>query len=319
MLPIPGIHHVTAIAGAAQRNLDFYVGCLGLRLVKRTVNFDDPGTYHFYYGDEVGRPGTILTFFPWQGMPQGRAGPGMASATAFAVPPGSLGFWTDRFAAEAMNFEPPRERFGQQVLAFADPDGLPLELVEDPGAEARRGWEAGPVPTEHALRGFHGVTLCVEGYERTARLLTEVFGWEHRGEEGERIRFIAPGAEAGRVVDLRFQPNRRPGRMGAGTGHHVAFRARDDAEQREWREALVSLGFDVTPVVDRDYFHSIYFREPGGVLFEIATDPPGFTVDESVEELGTHLRLPPWLEARRGDVESVLPPLRLPDLPDAGR
>lgn len=313
-----GIHHVTAIAGPPQPNLDFYMGLLGLRFVKKTVNFDDPGTYHFYYGDEVGHPGTILTFFPWPDALPGRAGSGMAVATAFSIPGASLDYWMGRFADRAYDFEAPQARFDEAVLSFRDPDGLHLELVTHteageglPRHVEEPGWEGGPVPTAHTLRSFHSVTLCVEGYERTARLLTETFSYEAAGEEetpqGHRFRFRSPGQARGNVVDLLCQPQRPGGRMGAGVVHHVAFRTKNEDEQLQWREEIAALGFNVTPVLDRQYFKSIYFREPGGVLFEIATDPPGFTRDEPADALGTQLKLPPWLEPRRTAIEQRLP------------
>jgi len=307
-----GIHHVTAIARDPQANVDFYAGVLGLRLVKRTVNFDDPGTYHLYYGDETGRPGTILTFFPWPMARRGTRGTGQATVTAFSVPEGSLGFWRERLAAHGVAHDEPARRFAEEVLTLLDPDGLKLELVAHAGAGEAEPWDGGPVPAEHAIRGFHGVTLAQQGYEATAELLTGPMEFEHAGEAGNRFRFMAAGEGPGRVVDVLCSPDLPPGRVAAGTVHHVAFRAADDADQLARREALAGRGLNVTPVLDRQYFHSIYFREPGGVLFEIATDPPGFTLDEPPEELGSALRLPPWLEPHRTRIEATLPPLSAP-------
>jgi glyoxalase family protein len=300
---IPGIHHVTAIAGAPQENLDFYTSTLGLRFVKRTVNFDDPTTYHFYYGDSLGHPGTILTFFPWPGAQAGSGGAGMAVATAFSVPERSLEPWMERLAAAGVPFDSPEDRFGAPVLRLRDPHGTQVELVPD------------AVPADElAPVGFHGVTLAVTQSEDTVRLLTEVFGYEVGGEAaeggGSRVRLRAPGAAPGSVVDLLTSRAHPRGLMGAGAVHHVAFRAKDAAAQLAWREAILDWGLPVTPVQDRQYFTSIYFREPGGVLFEIATDPPGFTLDEKPEELGTGLRLPPWLEPRREWIAERLPKIR---------
>lgn len=315
---IPGIHHVTAIAGDPQANLAFYTQILGLRLVKKTVNFDDPGSYHFYFGDADGTPGTILTFFPWPGAYPGRVGDGMATATAFAMPAGSLDYWMERLAELHDNFDAPVTRLGAQVLTLRDPDGLILELVAGDSvtlassAGIEKDWEYATVPAEHRLRGFHSVTLCVAGFEQTAKLLTETFGYEAAGEEPDRLRFRSPSGAHAAVVDLSRKPDPVPhGRMGSGTVHHVAFRAKDEQQQIEWREAIAALGFHVTHVLDRQYFRSIYFREPGGVLFEIATDPPGFQTDETFEELGTHLKLPPWLEPQRQHIERRLPPVSL--------
>ncbi len=304
---IPGLHHVTAIAGPPQRNVDFYVGLLGLRLVKKTVNFDDPGTYHLYYGDEAGRPGTILTFFPWAHAVPGKAGSGMTSETAFSIPADTLDAWKQRLAAAGHAFDAPTERFGERVLAFRDPDGLPLAFVAHLVAQ-------GAVDGE-AIRSFHSVTLRLAAPAQTARLLTDLFGYEAAGEEDGRLRFHAPGQAPGNIIDLVASEAR--GRPGAGTVHHIAFRAHDEAEQLAWREKVRSFGLFVTEVKDRNYFRSIYFREPGGVLFEIATDPPGFTADEPADALGTHLKLPPWLEPRRAQLEAQLPPLRIPEM--AGR
>ncbi len=308
--PIPGLHHVTAVAVAAQPNVDFYVGVLGQRLVKRTVNFDDPGTYHLYYGDAAGRPGTILTFFPFAGAVPGRAGAGMASATAYVVPPGSIDSWMERLADRGLDFDAPTERFGERVLPLTDPDGLPLELVERAEAEALPGWPGGPVPEEHAARAFDGVTLALYDPEPTARLLRDVFGYEEVREERGRLRLRSPSGEAGARVDLVQTEGR--GRPGAGTVHHVAFRTRSDKEQAEWQDVLRQAGLRVTEVKDRQYFHSVYFREPGGVLFELATDQPGFLRDEPDEALGAELRLPPWLEGRRTEIERRLPELSAP-------
>ena len=306
-----GLHHVTAIAGDPARNLEFYTGTLGLRLVKLTVNYDDPSTYHFYFGDELGRPGTILTFFPWPEGQPGRQGTGQVGAVSFAVPPASLGFWLERLLTHGVKYQGPTRRFGEPVLAFADPDGLPLELV----AAARNGsgaWAEGPVPGEHAIAGLHAVTIWEDGDTGTAALLGEHLGFRVVGEEGTVLRFEANGDGPGTVVELRRAPGFWRGAGGVGTVHHVAFRAPDDAAQAERRTALEQAGYAVTPIIDRTYFRSVYFREPGGVLFEIATDPPGFTVDESPAELGTALRLPPRFEPMRDRIAASLPPLPHP-------
>ena len=319
---IAGIHHVTAIASDPQRNLDFYIGLLGLRLVKRTINFDDPGTYHFYFGDGRGTPGTILTFFPWPGAQRGHPGVGQIEATAFAISPDSIGYWLDRFKEQHVTAEKTSARFGEDVIRFTDPDGLALELIAgvearvspaDPRRFATEFWIDSTVPAEYSLRGFHSVSAALEGYERTAKLLTESFGYRLVEESGNRFRFVVPSESGpGRIVDLLCMPDDRAGHVAAGSVHHIAFRAKDEAEQLKWREQLVDLGYNVTPVIDRTYFHSIYFREPGGVLFEIATEPPGFTLDETLEELGNHLRLPPWMESARSQIETILPPIQVP-------
>ena len=305
----PGLNHVTAITSLPQENVDFYCGVLGLRLVKRTVNFDDPTSYHLYYGDESGSPGTIMTFFAWPGAPRARVGPPQLTATAFAAPAGSLGFWAERLKQHGIDAQENQTRFGEELLSFADPDGIRIEIVgaAQPGGQAPTG---GPVPAGHALRGFHGATLSEQGYENTARLLTEVMGFRADGSEGNRFRYRASG-EFAAVVDLLCVPDARRGGMGPGVVHHVAFRTPDDEGQQAARGQFAGLGFNVSPVLDRNYFHSIYFHEPGGVLFEIATDPPGFTADEPFESLGTKLHLPPWLERDRAALEAVLPPLRV--------
>jgi catechol 2,3-dioxygenase-like lactoylglutathione lyase family enzyme len=312
---VPGIHHITAICGDPQRNVDFHVGVLGLRLVKKTVNFDDPGTYHLYYGDGVGSPGTIMTFFAWILPPlvsgRGRQGTGQIAATPFRIPPASLEFWIDRLVGAGVAFDGPHARFGEDVISLQDPDGLALELVAREGSPPPAPWIHGPVPVEHAIRGFAGATLCLDGYERTADLLTLTMGFAEVGEDGSRFRFRTGSGDDTASVDLLCQPEGERGRMGVGVVHHIAWRARSVEEQLEWRRVLSAAGLDVTPVLDRQYFRSIYYREPGGVLFEIATDPPGFTVDEAAEELGTHLKLPPWLEAQRDRLEARLPEIRV--------
>ncbi len=312
-LSITGLHHVTAIASDPQRNLDFYVGLLGLRFVKRTVNFDDPASYHFYFGDARGTPGTILTFFPWPGARRGHRGVGQIEATAFAISPDSVGYWLDRFKEQHVTAEKTSERFGEEVIRFTDPDGLLLELIAADSPGKVESWTTGPVSAEHSLRGFHSVSAALEGYERTAQLLTESFGYDLAKESGNRFRFVAPSESGpGRIVDLLCMPDSRTGHVAAGSVHHIAFRAKDDHEQLQWREHLVELGYNVTPVMDRTYFHSIYFREPGGILFEIATEPPGFTLDEPIDELGSKLRLPTWMEAARSQIDQVLPPIKIP-------
>jgi glyoxalase family protein len=306
------VHHVTAIAGQPQRNLDFYAGVLGLRLVKLTVNFDDPASYHFYFGDELGHPGSILTFFPWPDGRRGRQGTGQVGTVALAVPGGSLGYWVERLVQQGIAFDGPTRRFDEQVLAFADPDGLLLELVATPRVDRVEPWAGGPVPVEHAVRGVLGATIWEDGDRGTAEVLTGQLGYRQVGEDGTRIRFESAPEGVGTVVDLRRVPGFWAGATGVGTVHHVAFRVADHAAQLERREALVASGLDVTPVVDRQYFQSVYFREPGGVLFELATDGPGFTVDEAAADLGSGLKLPPMYQPMRDRIEQAVPPLRLP-------
>jgi len=307
---ISGIHHVTAIAADPQRNVDFYAGVLGLRLVKRTVNFDDPGTYHFYFGDAVGSPGTIMTFFPWPRAVAGSSGSGMVGTTAFSIPRDSTAYWIERLSAHGLPAHLLNDWSGRAAVAVQDHDGLELLLVaeDDDDDDARAAaWGDGPVPADHAIRSFHGVTLRVADPELTARFLMDVFGMSEAPGEGPHLRFTAPGNSPGRVIEI--EPSDEAGRGGRGTVHHVAFRARTDEEQSRWRDMLSEAGHSVTPVLDRQYFRSIYFREPGGVLFEIATDAPGFDHDEEAESLGTELKLPSWLEPRRTAIEEILPPI----------
>ena len=315
-IKIPGLHHVTAIASDPQRNLDFYAGVLGLRFVKRTVNFDDPGTYHFYLGDARGTPGTIMTFFAWPGARRGIRGTGQVDAVAFAIPKNSIGYWLERLRQEHVPAETTSPRFAEELIRFIDPDGLLIELIESAASANVEQWHGSSVSTEHSIRGFHSVSAALEGYERTAKLLTASFDYRLVNQSNNRFRFASQNeTAAGRVIDLICTPDAHSGRVAAGSVHHIAFRARDDAEQRQWRERLVALGYNVTPVIDRVYFHSIYFREPGGILFEIATDPPGFTLDEDLNQLGESLRLPPWLESSRAQIEKVLPPIAPPTKP----
>jgi catechol 2,3-dioxygenase-like lactoylglutathione lyase family enzyme len=300
------------MAGDPQRNLDFYTAVLGLRLVKLTVNFDDPGTYHFYFGNEHGTPGSILTFFPWPDARRGVVGSGHVTAITFAIPTGSLAYWRSRLAEHSVRVDERGERFSEMVLAFADPDGLPLELVASVQADPLAAWQGARVDREHAICGFHSATLSEDGYEQTARLLTETMGFLLVGNEGNRFRFQTGGGGAGAIVDVLCTPAGRVGRLGTGTVHHIAWRTPDDAQQLQCRTELARVGYNVTPVIDRNYFHSIYYREPGGVLFEIATDPPGFAIDEAPEHLGERLMLPQQYESQRSALEHILPSLTLP-------
>ncbi len=310
---ILGIHHVTAIAGDPQQNLDFYTGVLGLRLVKLTVNYDDPQTYHLYYGDGRGNPGTILTFFPWPGARKGSRGNGQVTYTSFSVPKEALDFWATRLNERGFTFDGPHSRFDEQVIAFSDPDGLRLELVAGPPLDPEKSWPTGPIPVEYAIHGLHSATLAEEGYERTASLLTDTLGFRLVQRQGNRFRYSAGSGDPGSFVDVVCSPDGSTGRVAVGTVHHIAWRTPDDGQQSEWHREIARQGYNISPVMDRKYFHSIYFREPGGVLFEIATDPPGFAIDEPMESLGTQLVLPGWLESDRRRVEASLPPLRLPN------
>ena len=310
-MKLRGIHHITAIATDPQQNLDFYTEVLGLRFVKRTVNFDDPGSYHFYFGDRVGSPGTIITFFPWPGSRRGTRGTGQVVAASFALPTNALEYWKDRLSRERVPVEEAAPRFGQRVLRFPDPDGLMLELIESDHADAGGINDEADVSAEHALHGFDAPTLEVQSAELTEKLLTEVFGFELSGEEKGRRRFSLGSDHPANRIDLTERREAGFGHIAAGTVHHIAFRAATDEEHIEWRSKLAELGFGVTPIIDRQYFHSIYFREPGGILFEIATDNPGFAIDEPVEHLGESLRLPPQYEEHRSAIAQALPPITL--------
>lgn len=299
-----GLHHVTAVAGAPARSVGFYTRVLGLRFVKRTVNFDDPSSYHLYFGDASGSPGSILTFFSWPDAPPGRPGGGTVGETAFRVPRDALAWWAKRFADAGVDHDPPVERFGEPALTFRDPDGTRLALVAAGGGGAA--WRDGDVPAERATRGLHGVTLTLREAQATAEVLTGVLGLTAVGQEGARQRFAG---RDGSAVDLHRDAAARPATSGGGIVHHVAFRAADDAQQAAMAETARRRGLSVTGQRDRRYFRAVYFREPGGVLFEIATDAPGFAVDEPPDALGTGLKLPPGLEPRRAEIEAALPPL----------
>jgi glyoxalase family protein len=309
-MTLAGIHHITAIASDPAQNAAFYTQVLGLRLVKKTVNFDDPGTYHLYYGDDTGAPGTILTFFPWQNARRGTSGVGQITAFAFQVPVASLAFWRKHLAA--LNFATKTEgtRFGENFIAIEDPDGFLIEFVETADAARIIPAHTAGIPAEYALRGLQGATLSLEAQERTAVVLTKFMGARLENSERNRFRYILGEGPKRARVDLLCLPAGRWGTGGSGIVHHIAWRTPDDASQLAARSELVSAGFNVSPVMDRNYFHSIYYREPGGVLFEIATDPPGFLIDESPETLGSKLMLPVWLEDHRRMLETTLPPLK---------
>jgi glyoxalase family protein len=304
---ILGIHHITAIAGDAQRNFNFYSKILGLRFIKKTVNFDDPGTYHFYFGDEVGSAGTILTFFPWgEGIQQGRKGSGMATEIGYSVPKGSLDFWVKRLDQYNVIYNKPSEKFGERYVSFLDPDGLKLELIESKTEDNRKAWETSEIKAENALKGFHNITLTLTDIKPTAAILTNVFGYELIDQNVNRYRYATTAVENAAIVDLVELPDEKKGHVANGSVHHVAFRVKNDEILMHFREKIEALGLGITPQIDRQYFHSLYFREPGGVLFEIATDNPGFTIDETLEDLGKGLKLPPQYESRRGEIERHL-------------
>lgn len=311
-MQILGIHHITAIAGDPQANIDFYSGLLGLRLIKVTVNFDDPGTYHLYYGDGAGHPGTILTFFPWPHAPRGRHGVGQVTHTAFAIPIAAIDYWNDRLRQRNVSAQGPYQRFGESFLLFRDPDGMTIELVATDELNVSRVHKQGGISSEHAIHGFHSATLSEHDNQQTHTMLTETLGFKVIDEKADRFRYSVGGGGAGSMVDVLRVPDLRPGNVLVGCVHHIAWRTPNDAEQREWLVKITKNGYSSSPVMDRKYFHSIYFREPGGILFEIATDPPGFLVDEPIEELGSTLVLPPWLEPSRRQLQAALPPLRLP-------
>ncbi|MDD9270744.1 ring-cleaving dioxygenase [Paenibacillus sp. GCM10023248] len=305
-----GIHHITAFVQNAQGTVDFYSGILGLRLVKKTINFDAPEVYHLYFGDEQGSPGTIITFFPWPHSRKGRIGGGQVGITTYAVPTGSLAFWEERLTRFGISYEK-TVRFHETYLQFEDRDGLKLEIVErEQGAPST--WSFGGIPTDKAIKGFGGAILYSTAPDKTAQLLQQVMGLEKIGQEGAFARFKSYG-EIGNIIDLQVTPMAY-GAGGAGTVHHIAWRAKDDAEHELWRSHVQNSGYHPTPIVDRQYFNAIYFREEGGILFEIATDPPGFARDEAPEALGEKIMLPEWFEENRAQIESNLPPIAVREL-----
>jgi glyoxalase family protein len=310
-MAIGGIHHITAIAGTPSRNMYFYREVLGMRLVKQTVNYEDPSNWHLYFGDALGGPGSILTFFPYMRAIPGEAGPGQAVDVALSVPAASLDWWVMHLEQAGVAASGPRRRFGESFVAFEDPDGLHLELVADEAAGSFPGWGGGPVPVGNAIRGIHGVSLWVEHADETAALLTDRLGYRALGEEAGTRRFIKDGVTIGRVLDIKAQyPG--TGHLGAGTVHHVAFRVSSDGTQAKVVADLVADGLAVTEQKDRTYFRSVYFREPSGIIFELATEEPGFAIDEPAEDMGTTLALPHWLESRRQAIVSALPSLIVP-------
>ncbi|KQM41933.1 ring-cleaving dioxygenase [Chryseobacterium sp. Leaf201] len=305
---ILGLHHITAIADSAKRNLDFYTQVLGVRLVKKTVNFDDPGTYHFYFGNETGTPGTILTFFPWEGIGKGTNGTGLATHIGYSVPQGSLEFWKLRLQQSGIAVEE-GEIFGEKMISFKDPDGLQLQFIESSASDNRKVWTTDDIKDENALKGFHNVTLTLKKAEPTIKVLTDILGYGLQKQEENRYRFATDAIDTANLIDIIENDKNPAGRNAAGTNHHIAFRVENEAVLMEYREKVMSAGLSITPKIDRDYFYSLYFREPGGVLFEIATDNPGFTVGEPLNELGQNLKLPKQYEAMRSQIEQALPKL----------
>jgi glyoxalase family protein len=307
---ITGLHHITALASDPQANLNFYAGILGLRMVKKAINFDAPEVYHLYYGNEKGSPGTIMTFFPYLGIPQGRKGKGQLTVTSFSISENAIDYWMKRLEKFHIPYNHPEERFNKELcLYFEDNDGLGLELVANKNDE-RNGFTYGNIPLEFAIKGFYGITLSEEGYEKTAGLLTTQMDHSLVNEKGNRFRYSTSN-KPGDFVDVLCHPDTLKGISGAGTIHHVAFATANEASQLDARERLVKSGLNVTPVLNREYFHSIYFREPGGVLFEIATIPPGFAIDEKPAHLGENLKLPSWEEPHRKFIENALLPIQL--------
>lgn len=303
---ILGLHHITAIASDAKRNVDFYTHILGLRMVKKTVNFDDSGTYHFYYGNETGAPGTILTFFPWEGIGQGTNGAGQATHIGYAIAPEAYDFWKQRLTEKNISFEE-AEIFGERLLSFKDPDGLQLQFIVPKNKDQRIPWTTADIDVNNGLKGFHNTTLTLHQADATIKVLTDVLGYNVSMQEGNRYRLSTDAIDTAHLMDIIEDASIPYGRGAAGTNHHIAFRVQNDDILMHFREKVLSAGYQITPKIDRDYFFSLYFREPGGVLFEIATDNPGFTRDEPLAELGQHLKLPKQYEAMRSELEKVLP------------
>jgi glyoxalase family protein len=314
---LPGIHHVTSITGDVQKCVDFYVGVLGLRFIKKSINQDVPDTYHIYFGDYAGTPGTAMTFFGWPSWPKRKAGTGQVTTVSFAVPKRSLDFWNSRLRKLGLSIKR-TSRFGLEGIVLSDPDGIELELVGDASDDRWVPWKDSPVDQDHAIRGFHSVTMTVADSTAAIDFLVNTMGFRKAGEEGRRTRFETGRGGPHAILDVVESPAGPEGEESTGTVHHVAWRTADAAHQSEWREVMVKAGRNVTPVIDRYYFKSIYFREPGGVLFEIATDGPGFTVDETAESLGSTLSLPPWFNVRRDRLDVTLPPIVVPTTATTG-
>jgi len=306
---ILGLHHITAIAGKAKTNYDFYTKVLGLRFIKKTVNFDDPNTYHFYYGNEQGEPGTILTFFPWEGIQSGRRGTRQVTEIGYSVPAGSLEFWQKRLDDHHVIYNKVSEKFGEQYLTFLDPDGLKFELTVAKIEDERTPWTTEAISASNAIRGFHHVTITSNKIEKTAEVLTEILGYHLQEKAVNRSRFVTDTVNQAAIVDLVEAPGEAAGHVAGGSVHHVAFRVKDEATLMYYRDIIAARGLNITEKIDRNYFYSLYFREPGGVLFEIATDNPGFMIDEAQAELGTHLMLPEQYEEHRSEIEQILPKL----------
>lgn len=309
---IAGVHHITAISGDPQPNIDFYSGVLGMHFIKQTVNQDDPFTYHLYYGDSIGIAGSVMTFFPWPGARRGKRGVGQVTAIPFSIPESSLDYWMERFAEMAIDFSGPTTRFDETIISLRDPDGLELELVINPDIRDFEVWEKSIIPPEHAIRGFYGATICLKDKTHTEGLIRDMFGFQFVGSEGNRHRFKADSDSSAGTVDLLELPDLPFGQVAVGSVHHIAWRVPNTEEQEKWRQEIARLGFQITPIINRFYFQSVYFRERGGVLFELATDGPGFAVDESEDQLGNKLVLPPWLEKNRDVIEKNLPPIKVP-------
>jgi len=314
---VPGIHHVTAITGDVQKCTDFYVGVLGLRFIKKSINQDVPDTYHIYFGDYVGTSGTAMTFFGWPSWPKRKTGSSQVTTVSFAVPKGSLDYWNSRLRRLGLSAGR-TSRFGTDGIALTDPDGIELELVGDASDDRWVPWKESPVDQDAAIRGFHSVTMTVAESMATVDFLVDTMGFRKAGEEGRRSRFETGEGGPHSILDVVESPEGPEGEESTGTVHHVAWRTADAAHQSEWRQVMVKAGRNVTPVIDRYYFKSIYFREPGGVLFEIATDGPGFTVDESADSLGSTLSLPPWFNVRRDRLDATLPPIVVPTTATTG-
>lgn len=304
-----GIHHITALSGDAQRNAEFYVKSLGMRLVKKSVNQDDPGTYHLFYGNANGAPGSGLTFFPWPIAIQGKPGLGESVMVALAVPSDSMDYWVEHFGAEGIDFDGPYDRFGQQAIGFKDPDLMRLELVFDEQVDQLQGWDKGDVPAEYGIRGFRGTTLRLKEHKATAEVLKNLFEFEETAREENRWHYTTDALIGGSVIIEEGES--KPSANGRGIVHHVAFRAADDDELNELRNQVIKMGLSPSQVIDRHWFHSVYFQSPGGVLFEIATDGPGYDVDEDPDKLGQKLILPPWLESKREMIEKRLPDIKV--------